>query len=158
MACFNAYIITFSSYMCCPFTFWDLCIPHNATNSLLKYENSLQNKKKKGMSIHYAKNLVRSMIGFLYYAKYKESNKTDFLLESKRQIHKSLDLDNTSVQLHAVTFFFKNLEYSQSIEICEKLLTFPQRHKVNGEYHNHIDVKVPEKLLEEKTTEEIENM
>jgi hypothetical protein len=34
-----------------------------------------------GMSIHYAKYLVRSMMGLLYYAKYKESNKTNVLLE-----------------------------------------------------------------------------
>jgi hypothetical protein len=122
------------------------------------YESILQDlMKMKGMSIQYVKYLVRSMIGFLYYAKYKESNKTEYLLESKRLIHKSLNLDNTSVKLRAVTFFLTNPECSQSIEICEKFLAFPPKHNANGEYLNHIDVNVFEQLLEEKTTEEIEN-
>jgi hypothetical protein len=33
MACFHTYITTFSSYVCCPSSFWDLCIPHDVTNS-----------------------------------------------------------------------------------------------------------------------------
>ena len=79
MTCFNAYFATFSSYVFCPFSFWDLYIPHNATSSLLKYVNILQNLKKvKGVSIQFSKYLVRSMVGFLYYAKYKESNKRMF--------------------------------------------------------------------------------
>jgi hypothetical protein len=77
MACFNGYFVNFSAYVFCPFSFWDLYIPHNASNSLLKYVNILQNlKKEKGMSIQFSKYFVRSMVGFLYYAKYKESNKT----------------------------------------------------------------------------------
>jgi hypothetical protein len=159
MACFKAYINTFSGYVCYTSTFWDLYTPHNGTNSSLMYESILQDlKKMKGMSIQYVKYLVRSMIGFLYYAKYKESNKTEYVLESKRLIHKSLNLDNTSVKLRAATFFLTNLECSQSIEICEKFLAFPPKHNANGEYLNHIDVNVFEQLLEEKTTEEIENI
>ena len=78
MACFKAYINTFSGYVCYTSTFWDLYTPHNATRSLLMYESILQDlMKMNGMSIQYVKYLVRSMIGFLYYAKYKESNKTD---------------------------------------------------------------------------------
>jgi hypothetical protein len=127
MACFKAYINTFSDYVCYTSTFWDLYTPHNATNSSLMYESILQHlKKMKGMSIQYFKYLVRSMIGFLYYAKYKESNKTEYLLESKRLIHKSLNLDNTSVKLRAATFFLTNLECRQSIEICEKNFAFHQ--------------------------------
>ena len=81
MAWFKAYINTFSGYMCYTSTFWDLYKPHNATNSSLMYESILQDlMKMKGMSIQYVKYLVRSMIGFLYYAKYKESNKTEFYL------------------------------------------------------------------------------
>ena len=77
MACFIAYFATFSSYGLCPSSFWNLCIPHNATNSLLKYVNILQNLKKvKGVSIQSSKYFVRSMVGFLCYTKYKESNKT----------------------------------------------------------------------------------
>jgi hypothetical protein len=120
--------------------------------------NILQNLTKvKGVAIEYAKYFIRSMIGFLYYVKYKESNKTEDLLESKRLIHKSLNLDNTSVKLRAATFFLTNLEFSQSIEICEKFLAFPPKHNANGEYLNHIYVNVSEQLLEDKTTEEIEN-
>jgi hypothetical protein len=56
------------------------------------------------------------------------------------------------------TFFLTNLEFSQSIEICEKFLAFPPKHNANGEYLNHIYVNVFEQLLEDKTTEEIENV
>ena len=51
MACLNAYMDTLSSYIGSS-TVWNLYIPHNATNSLLKYKNILQNLKKvKGVSI-----------------------------------------------------------------------------------------------------------
>ena len=107
MACFNDYIYTFSAYVVRPSLLWDSYIPQNATISLLNFVNILQNLKKvKGVIIHYVKYLLRSMIGFLYYAKYKESNKTDFLLSSKRLIQKSIDLDNSCVELRAATFFF----------------------------------------------------
>jgi len=55
------------------------------------------------------------MIGFLYYVKFKETKKADFLLASKRLIGKSLNLDNSCVKLRAATFFLTNLEYRQSI-------------------------------------------
>jgi len=94
IACFNAYFTAFLSYVFSPSLFWGLCIPHIATKRFLKYMSIPQNcKKVKGVSIHYVKYLVRSMIGFLYYVKYKESNKTYFLLASKRLIQKSLNLD-----------------------------------------------------------------
>ena len=76
MACFKAYFTAFSPYVFSPSSFWDLCIPHNAEKCLLKFfEHSTNFANVKGVSIHYVKYLVRSMIGFLYYAKYKESNK-----------------------------------------------------------------------------------
>ena len=79
--CFIGYCVNFSAYVFNPFSFWDLYIPHNASSSLLKYVNILQNLKKlKGMSIQFSRYFVRSMVGFLYYAKYKESNKQDFCL------------------------------------------------------------------------------
>ena len=106
MACFNAYFQIFSSLALYPSLFWISYIPHNPTKSLLNYVNIQQNlKKEKGASIEFSKYLVRSMLGFLYYAKYKESNKTDLLLESKRLIQKSLNLDNSCVKLRAATFF-----------------------------------------------------
>jgi ABC-type multidrug transport system fused ATPase/permease subunit len=81
MACFIAYFANFSSYVCCPSSFWGLFIPHNVTNSLLKYKNILQNLKKvKGVCIQFSTYFVMSMVGFLYYAKYKESNKTNLYL------------------------------------------------------------------------------
>jgi hypothetical protein len=46
MACFISYFATFSSYVYCLSSFWDLFIPHNVTNSLLEYKNILQNLKK----------------------------------------------------------------------------------------------------------------
>jgi hypothetical protein len=46
----------------------------------LNYMNILQNLKQvKGIGIHYVVDFVRSMMGFLFNVKYKESNKTDFL-------------------------------------------------------------------------------
>jgi hypothetical protein len=123
--------------------------------------NILQRLKKgKGVTIQYAKYLVRSMLGFLYYVKYKETNKTDYLLASKRLIQKSLNLDNSSVKLRAATFFLTNLEYSQSVEICNKFLTFPPRHIIFGsyrEYVNDIGLGVFQ-LFKVKPTEEIENI
>jgi hypothetical protein len=69
-----------SSFVFDPSTFWGNYIQHNATKSLLNYLNILQNLKEvKGEAIEYAKYLVRSMLGFLYYAKYTESSKTDML-------------------------------------------------------------------------------
>ena len=137
-------------------------MPHNATKSLLNYVNILQNLKKlKGVSIHYVKYLVRSMIGFLYYVKYKETNKAAFLLASKHLIGKSLNLDNSCVKLRAATFFLTNLEYWQSIEICDTFLTFPPRHEMGSsysEYINDIWMKVFEQLFKGKTTETIENI
>jgi hypothetical protein len=77
IACFKSYLIAFSPDVFSSSSFWDLCIPHNAATCLLKYVNILQTLQNvKGVSIHYVKYLVRSMMGFLYYAKYKESNKT----------------------------------------------------------------------------------
>ena len=100
------------------------------------------------------------MVGFLYYAKNKESNKTDCLLASKRLIQKSLNLDNYCVKLRAAILFLTNLEYSQSIEICDTFLTFPQGYKVNNgyrEYFDNIKQKVYQQLCKVKTTAEIEN-
>ena len=140
MACLNAYIGTVSTY---PSTLWYSCIPHNATASLLNYVNILQNLKKvKGVIIHYVKYLMGSMVGVLYYVKYKESNNTEFLLASKRLIEKSCNLNNSCVKLRAATFFLTYPEYSQSIEICDTFLTFPPRNKLNREYMNGIGVNV----------------
>jgi hypothetical protein len=73
------------------------------------------------------------MLGFLYYAKYTESSKTDMLRASKRLIKKSLNLDNSNVKLRAATFYLITMEYSQSIEMCDTFLTFPPRHKIDTE-------------------------
>ena len=117
MACIVAYIHNFCYFVIDPFLFWKSYMPHNATTSLLNYVNILQNLKKlKGVYIQYAKYQVKSILGFLHYVKYKESNKTMFLLKSKRLIQNSLNLDNSSVKLRAATFFLTYLEYSQSIE------------------------------------------
>jgi hypothetical protein len=84
----------------CPSYLWDSHIPHNATINLLNYMNILQNLKKvKGVTIQYVEYLVRNMVGFLYYVKYKESNKTYLLFASKRFIQQSLNLDNYCVKL-----------------------------------------------------------
>jgi hypothetical protein len=140
---------------------WDSYIPHNATQSLLNYADILQNLKKvKGVTIHYAKYLVRSMLGFLYYVKYKESSKTDCLLASKQLIQKSLNLDNSCVKLRAATFFFTNLEYRQSVEICNTVLTFPPRYRIFGNYREYVNYIVLKMFLlfMVKTTAEIENI
>ena len=89
MACFYYYFSTFSSYMFSPSSFWSIHIPHNAAKTLLKYVNILHNLKQvKGESIHYVKFVVRSMVSFLYYVRYKESNKANLLQASKRLIQK----------------------------------------------------------------------
>jgi hypothetical protein len=136
MACFISYFATFSSYVCCPSSFWDLFIPHNVTNSLLKYKNILQHLKKvKGVCIQLSTYFFMSMMGFLYYAKYKESNKTKFVLASKRLVQKSLNLDSSCIKLRGATFFLTNMEYSQAIEICDTFLTFPPRYTMDSFAH-----------------------
>jgi hypothetical protein len=159
-ACFNAYLATLSSYALVPSTFWDVYLPHNATNSLLKYVNILQNLKRvKCVCIQLSTYFVRSMVGFLYYAKYKESNKIQFLLVSKRLVQKSLNLESSCIKLRGATFFLTNREYSQSIEICGTFLTCPPRYKMDryGDYIEDIMNKVNETLFKCKTTEGIEN-
>ena len=152
MACFYYYFSTFSSYMISPSSI-------NAAKSLLKYVNILHNLKQvKGESIHYVKFVVRSMVSFLYYVRYKESNKANLLHASKRLIQKSLHLDNFWVKLSAATFFLTNLEYRQSNEMCDTFFIFPPRQKVNGEYINAIGMNVLEQFTKVKTTAEIENI
>jgi hypothetical protein len=140
---------------------WNLYIPHNAKQSLLNYVTILQYlKKEKGVAIQYAKYLIKSMVGFLYYANYKESNKTQFLLASKRLIQKSLNLEFTCVKLRAATFFLTNMEYRQSIEICDTFLIFPPRYRIDGhfiQWVSDIHLKVFQ-LLKMKTTDEIEKI
>jgi hypothetical protein len=160
-ACFIAYFTTFSSHVRCPSSFWDLYIPHNVTNSLLKHVNILQNLKKvKGVCIQLSAYFVRSMVGFLYYAKYKESNKTKFVLASKRFVKKSLNLDRSCIKLRSATFFLTNKEYSQAIEICDTFLTFPPRYTMDSFAHNSEDIitKLNEQLFKGNTTEGIENI
>jgi hypothetical protein len=162
MAGFMSCFWSFSSFVMRPSLFWELYLSHNATESLVNYKKILQNwKKEKGAAIHYVKYVVRSMVGFLYYAKYKESNKAQFLIASKQLIQKSLDLDSSCIQLRAATFFLIHLEYIKSIEICDKFLTFPPRYKIDSGYHEYVDdikKKVSQQLFEEKTTEETENI
>ena len=160
MACFSAYLFNFSFYICHPFSFWNLCIPHNATNSLLKYENILQNlKKEKGVCIQFPKYFVSSMVGFLYYAKHKESNKTQCVLASKR-VQQSLNLESSCIKLRGATFFSTNMEYSQAIEICDTFLTFPPRYTMDSFAHCSEDIitKLNEQLFKRNTTEGIENI
>jgi hypothetical protein len=90
MTCFNFYVGTFSSYVVIPSLFWASYIPHDATKSLMNYVNIQQNLKQvKGVAIHYIKYLVRSMPGFLFYVKFKESNKAaNYLLPMFRQTSK----------------------------------------------------------------------
>ena len=135
MTSFSSYFGTFSSYVLIPSLFWASCIPQNATNNLMNYVNIQQNLKQvKGVAIHYVKYLVRSMLGFLFYVKFKESNKAKCLLASKRLIQKSFNLDNSYVKLRAVTFFLTHLENSQSIEMCDTFLTFLPRRKSNCQF------------------------
>jgi hypothetical protein len=159
-ACFSAYLFNFSFYICSPFSFWKLCIPHNATNSLLKYKNILQNLKKvRGVCIQFPRYFVRSMMGFLYYAKYKESNKTQFVLASKRLVQQSLNLESSCIKLRGATFFLTNMEYSQAIEICDTFLTFPPRYTMDSvvQYGEDIILTLNKQLFNGKTTDEIEN-
>ena len=166
MACFNDYIYTFSPYVVRPSLLWDSFIPHNATKSLLHYMNILQNLKQlKGIGIHYVKDFFRSMMGFLYYVKYKESNKTDILLASKRLIHKSIDLDNSCVKLRAATLFLINEEYKHSITICDTFLTFSPRHTIDItdsflEYVHVVELEVLKQRMKVKvkTITEFENI
>jgi hypothetical protein len=131
---------------------------HNKFVELREYSTKFEKSERSDHSI--LEYLVRNRVGFLYYAKNKESNKTDFLLASKRLIQKSLNLDNYCVKLRAAILFLTNLEYSQSIEICDTFLTFPQGYKVNNgyrEYFDNIKQKVYQQLCKVKTTAEIEN-
>ena len=107
------------------------------------------------------------MMSFLYYAKYTESKKTKFVLASKKLIQKSLNLDNSCVKLRAATLYLTDLEYSQSIKICDEFLTFPPRHQVQGalgvERSNYIYVNDKLRLLLQhlsmvKTTDDIKNI
>ena len=109
MAGFMSCFWSFSSFVMRPSLFWELYLSHNAAESLLNYKNILQNlKKEKGAAIHYVKYVVSSMVGFLYYAKYKESSKAQFLPKSKRLIQKSLDMDSSCTKLRAETFFLNS--------------------------------------------------
>jgi hypothetical protein len=75
------------------------------------HTNLKQNwKKRKEVYMHYVTYLLSSMVGVLYYAKYKETKKAEFLLTSKRLIKKSLNLENSCIHLRAATFFLANLE------------------------------------------------
>ena len=160
LACFDACVCTFSYWVFCPSYLWDSHIPHHATINLLNYMNILQNLKKvKGVTIQYVEYLVRNMVGFLYYVKYKESNKADFLLASKRLIAKSLNLDNSTVKLRGATFFLTNLKYSQSVEICDTFLTCPPRYEMKSyvKYSEGITNTLFDQVFKDKRTEEIEN-
>jgi hypothetical protein len=155
MAVFNSYLHSFSFFVTRSSLCWDSYLPHNATESLLNYKNILQIlKKEKGATIHYVKYVVRSMVGFLYYAKYKESNNKKFVHPSKQLIQKSLDLDSSCIKLRAATIFLIYLEYNQSIEICDKFLTNLPRSSSHLEYFKDIT----KKLLEQKTTVEMQNI
>jgi hypothetical protein len=162
MACFNTYVSIVFSCVFSPSYFLGSYIPHNATTSLSHYVNILQNLTKvKGVAIEYAKYFIRSMIGFLYYVKYKESNKMVALLTSKRLIKKSLNLDSTCVKLRAATFFLTNMEYSKSIKICDTFLTCPPRQKLDSSYLEYVEdimTKSFHQIFEGATTEEIENI
>ena len=161
-ACFNVLRYSFASYVQRPSIPWHRYIPHNATQSLLIYVNILKKlNKEKGMAFQYVVHLVRSMVGFLYYAKFNESNEADFLLASKRLIHKSLNLESSCVKLRAATFLFSNLEYSKSIEICNTFLTCPPRQTNDSGYSEYVEdctQKVCQRLCIGNTTEEIENV
>jgi hypothetical protein len=100
-------------------------------------------------------------MGFLYYANYKKSNNSEYLLASKRLIKTSLDLDTSCVKLRAATFFLTNLEYSKSVEMCDTFITCPPTHKMEINYYEHIvDLikKVSHQLFKGKTSDEIENI
>ena len=159
LACLGVYQAIFSYYVYCPYTFWKSYIPHNVTNNLLKYVNILKKlRKMKGVSIQFSKYFVKSMVGFLYYAKYKESNKTKFLLASKQLVQNSLNLESSCIKLRGATFFLTNMEYSQAIAICDTFLTFPPRYTLGSfiHYSDGLFTKVMVQLFKEKTTKKIE--
>jgi hypothetical protein len=70
-----------------------------------------------------------------------------------------LNLDNSTVKLRGATFFLTNLEYSQSIEICDTFLTFPPRYEMKSyvEYTAGITKTLFDQVFKVKRTEEIEN-
>ena len=158
MACFIAYVNIFSGFLSDQSYIWRAYIPHDARTSLLKYMNILQSLEKvEGMAVPCVKYFVRSMLGFLYYAKYKESNKTEFFLTSKRLIQESLDLDNSCIKLRAATFYLTNQEYRQSIEICDTFRTFLPRYNGDNKYFIKIGVKLLAATFSGETTADIEN-
>jgi ABC-type multidrug transport system fused ATPase/permease subunit len=162
LACFIAYITHFFVFANGASLLWDSYIPHNATQSLRNYRNIQQYLQKvKGVFSQYVKYLIKSMMGFLYYANNKESNNSEYLLVSKRLIKKSLDLDTSCVKLRAATFFLTNLDYSKSVEMCDTLITFPPTYKMEINYGEHIEdliKKVSHQLFNGKTSDEIENI
>jgi hypothetical protein len=160
LACFIEYFAIFNFYVACPSSFWNVYIPHNVTNSLLKCVNILKKLKKvKGLSIQFSKYLVMSMVGFLYYAKYKESSNTKFVLASKRLVQNSLNLESSCIKLRGATFFLTNMNYSQAIEMCDTYLTLPRRYILHRfvQYLEDINLNLNEQLFKGKTTEGIEN-
>ena len=162
LSCFHADIAYFIFFAQWPSVLWNSYIPHNATTSLMNYVN-IQKKLQKGkrVSSQYVMYLIKSMVGFLYYAKYKESNNSDFLLASKRLIQKSLNLDNSCVKLRAATFFLTNLEYSQSVEMCDTFINYLPTYNVEINYVKHIEDimrKVCDQLFKGKTSDGIENI
>ena len=161
MACFLGCTTNFSYFVAAPFLFWNSYIPHNAKQSLLNYRTILQNlRKEKAVVIQYAKHLIKSMVGFLYYANYKESNNSEYLRASKRLIQNSLNLEYTCVKLRAATFFLTNMEYSKSFKICDTFLIFPPIYRIDGNYIEWVEdihLKVFQ-LLRMKTTDEIEKI
>ena len=71
LACFIAYITHFFVFANGASLLWDSYIPHNATQSLRNYRNIQQYLQKvKGVFSQYVKYLIKSMMGFLYYANY----------------------------------------------------------------------------------------
>jgi hypothetical protein len=100
------------------------------------------------------------MMGFLYYAKYKESNKTQFVLASKRLVQQSLNLESSCIKLRGATFFLTNMEYRQAIAICNTFLTSPPRYTIDSflQYIIDIESKLNEQLFQGKTNEAIETM
>jgi hypothetical protein len=162
MAFFIGYITHFFFFARRASLLWCPYIPHNATQSLRNYKNIQKYLKKvKGASSQFVKYLIKSMVGFLYYAKYKESSNSEYLLASKRLIKISLDLDTSCVKLRAATFFLTNLEYSKSVEMCDTFFTFPPTYKMEinyGEYTDDLMKKVFHQLSKGKTSDEIENI
>ena len=74
MTCFYGYFAAFF-YACHVPTFWNLYIPHNATNSFFRYVNILQNLKRvKGVSYQFSKYL--SCVCWLSYTMQSIKNQT----------------------------------------------------------------------------------